>query len=374
MNASHRARRGRPIWALATLLFAWAAYRLLAWQNPFAPIAMPAEPIALAVSEPEIVRDPAPQPGLSESSAASALWTIAAADLAAQNPSLYSATSTNRTQIVRPEASVIHLALPADSPVFSTATRIGSSGEAAPARQIAPSAAERPQATLPASPTPFDRWTFDLWLFARQGGSSGVVAGAQPASYGATQGGAMLRYRLSRGPRRPTAYARITASPRSGPVVAQQDAALGLSARPFPRVPLAAYGEARVTRTGRNIALRPAAFVASEFPPLDLPFETRGRAYFQGGYVGGDFATAFADGQVTIDRVIADTGLGSLRLGGGAWAGAQRGAERVDVGPSARLKLDIADRPVTLQLDYRIKVAGSAEPGSGVALTLASGL
>ena len=93
---------------------------------------------------------------------------------------------------------------------------------------------------------------------------------------------------------------------------------------------------------------------------------------------GGDFATAFADGQLVADRALANFDLtrskrAGIRLGAGVWGGAQKGSERLDIGPSANILVPVADAPVRLSLDYRIRAAGDAEPGSGVALTLSTG-
>jgi hypothetical protein len=114
--------------------------------------------------------------------------------------------------------------------------------------------------------------------------------------------------------------------------------------------------------------------VVSEFPPVPLPAGLRGEAYAQAGYVGGRDATAFADGQLRIDRRIARAGSFELRAGGGAWAGVQRGASRVDVGPTASIGTQApGGGSLRVGVDWRIRVAGNASPGSGAALTLSAG-
>ena len=112
------------------------------------------------------------------------------------------------------------------------------------------------------------------------------------------------------------------------------------------------------------------------FHHVPLGFQVRG--YAQAGWVGGDYATAFVDGQIVADREVAAFDLGktrdgSLRVGGGAWGGAQRNAERLDAGPSASLVVPVADAPVRLSVDYRFRILGDAEPDSGVAVTLSTG-
>ncbi|GAA4051422.1 hypothetical protein GCM10022213_24580 [Parerythrobacter jejuensis] len=141
----------------------------------------------------------------------------------------------------------------------------------------------------------------------------------------------------------------------------------------MPAVPLAAHAELRVTHAGNDTFVRPSGFVATELPPKALPAGLRAEAYAQAGYVGGRFATGFADGQVRVDRSLAEFDLGELRAGAGAWGGAQKGAERVDIGPTASMQVEIAGMPARVAVDYRMRVAGNAVPGSGVALTVTTG-
>ena len=220
-----------------------------------------------------------------------------------------------------------------------------------------------------------DRWSLDGWLFLRQGQPGLAVNGAQPTSYGSSQAGAVLRYELApQNNRRPTAYLRAAQSLQdAGGSSADSEAALGLSARPFAAVPVAAYAEMRIRRSAGTTEIRPAAFAVTEFPPVQLPLRGRGEAYLQAGYVGGDFATGFVDGQARITRKVETFKLGELRAGAGAWGGAQKGAARLDIGPSASVDFRIGPANGRAQIDYRVKVAGDAEPGNGVAFTLSTG-
>lgn len=225
---------------------------------------------------------------------------------------------------------------------------------------------------MQAGPQPtVQRWRVDGWLFLRPGGSPIAPGGARPASYGASQAGAVLAFRLApHSARRPSAYARV-----SHALVAQgeSEAAIGLSLRPLPRFPVTAHAELRATRRRGAIELRPAAFLAGDFAHDHLPFGLAARGYAQAGYVMGDFATGFADGQLAVDREVRQFDLGKLRVGAGAWGGAQKDASRLDIGPAASFVFELADAPVRLSLDYRLRVAGGAEPGSGAALTLSTG-
>lgn len=216
------------------------------------------------------------------------------------------------------------------------------------------------------------RWSADGWLLWRQGGSGRLAAGARPATYGASQAGAVLRYRLSPQNRhRPEAYLRLSSALGSPP---DRDAAAGISARPVAALPLRAMVELRLSDQAGSSRLRPAAMIVSELQPVDLPHGTRAEFYGQAGYVGGRRATPFADGQARFDARVAQIGRAELRAGAGAWAGAQKGAARLDAGPSAVLGMPVGEGgSARLGLDWRMRVAGDARPGSGVALTLSAG-
>ncbi len=219
------------------------------------------------------------------------------------------------------------------------------------------------------------RWSLDAWVFLREDSRDSVgQAGVRP-SYGRSQQGAVLRYRLAdAGGREPSLYARYTRALAGN---RETDLAAGIVAKPIPAIPVQAHLELRASRTNGKTDWRPAAFLTTGLHEA-LPHGFLVRGYGQAGYVGGDFATAFVDGQLVADREVAKFDLGRLgegkvNLGAGAWAGAQKGAERVDVGPSANVVVPVGDAPVRLSVDYRFRVAGDAEPDSGMALTLSTG-
>jgi len=216
------------------------------------------------------------------------------------------------------------------------------------------------------------RWSADGWLLLRQGGA-GSSAAAFAGSYGASQVGAVVRYRLDpASTRRADVYLRASAALAG--MSRDQEAALGLSVRPFARLPILAMAEVRATRSPAGTRLRPAAALVTQLPPVALPGKVQADLYVQTGYVGGAGATAFADGQLHLDRKVIDLGTSTLRAGGGLWGGAQKGAARLDVGPSASLSLRIGDSAgARLGLDWRFRVAGHAAPASGPALTLSAG-
>lgn len=232
---------------------------------------------------------------------------------------------------------------------------------ASPARHVALADPARPR-----------RWSADAWALMRRGGGGTLASGALPATYGASQAGAVLRYRIDpRSRYRPTAYLRSTSTLGQ---LRETSAALGLSARPLPSLPIIAAVEARMTDQAGMRRFQPVAMAITELPPFDLPLELRGEAYGQAGYVGGKFATPFADGQLRLDRPVLDLGAIDARLGGGLWGGVQKGAGRLDLGPSAAISMPLGRGTFgRLALDWRFRVLGAAQPQSGPAVTLSAG-
>lgn len=216
------------------------------------------------------------------------------------------------------------------------------------------------------------RWSMDAWALIRKDGGKLPAAGTLPATYGASQAGSVLRYRLAlNDPRQPTAYLRTT-STLGG--LTETSAALGLSARPLPSVPIIAAIEGRLTQQGGSRRLQPAAMAVTAMPPLALPGALRAEVYAQGGYVGGRYATPFADGQVRVDRSVLHLGRAEARVGAGAWGGIQKGASRLDAGPGAVVSMPLTPKVFgRLAVDWRFRVAGNADPDSGPALTVAAG-
>ena len=202
-----------------------------------------------------------------------------------------------------------------------------------------------PYPVAPAAGAGARRWSADSWLLWRRGSSPGIAAGGFAPTYGASQAGAVLRYRLAPGDaHRLAAFLRASAALNGSN---EREVALGLQARPFAGWPLVLAAEARVTATaGGRAMVRPAVFAVTELPPFRLPLGFRGEAYGQGGYVGGKFATAFADGQLRVDRRLLGLGPAEMRLGGGVWGGVQKGAARLDAGPSVLLSAPFGGRRI----------------------------
>ncbi len=179
-----------------------------------------------------------------------------------------------------------------------------------------------------------------------------------------------MSYRLGNtGPRDVRIYGRVTKALAGS---REFDLASGVSVDPLPGIPIRAHAEMRATRISGRTLVRPQAFVTAQFAE-PLPWGVEVAGYGQAGYVGGKFATAFVDGQLKIDRPFVDA-LGIAIAGGaGVWGGAQDDAGRLDIGPSVTGSFAIADTPIRIALDYRQRIAGSAAPGSGPALTISAG-
>lgn len=215
-----------------------------------------------------------------------------------------------------------------------------------------------------------NRWSSDAWVLARR--ESPVMPASGRPSYGGSQAGAILRYHIApQNGHRPIAYLRAYSALGS---IRENEIALGVGARPFRSVPLMLAVEGRAFRSAQGqTSVRPAVLAYTELPPFALPLGFTGEAYVQGGYVGGMYKTGFADGQLRVDRPLIDVATMQLRAGGGIWAGAQKGAARLDVGPSASTMIDMWGTRSRVSLDWRFRVKGDAEPKSGPAVTISAG-
>lgn len=213
------------------------------------------------------------------------------------------------------------------------------------------------------------RWSFAAWALWRDDRSSPLLSGRP--SYGRSQIGAVMRYRLS-----PASDQSLELHARASRALEgslEQEAAFGISGRPLPAVPVRLAAEARVSETVSGTQVRGAGYVVTEIPPVDMPAGLNAELYAQAGYVSGDFATPFADGQLRITRQLADANEFRIEAGGGAWGGAQQNAGRLDIGPTAALAFRVGEIRGRVAADYRFRVAGNAEPSSGPALTLSAG-
>jgi hypothetical protein len=205
------------------------------------------------------------------------------------------------------------------------------------------------------------RWSLSAWAFVRRGESAPLASLGQ---LGGSQAGARLTYRLNRDPSRPLALSARLSTPLRR--FAGAEAAVGVDWKPARRLPIHLLAERRqaLGREGRS-ALAITFYGGISDAPLG-PFRIDG--YGQAGMVGARSRDPFADGSLHLSRPLS----GRIRVGAGAWAAAQPGLARLDVGPQAAVRIPVAGRAVTLAADWRFRVAGNAEPGSGPTLTLAT--
>ncbi len=366
-------RRGQPLYALAILLLAWIGARTAVWAGSTGYIV---EPVAAQAMVPDA-------PAVSADQPASAMPPHRAAPQFAPEPSTPAASPTLR-YVPEPQPSPTTVAPPAVPPKLAAdhllLLRAGVSAMPLPENATAAETTlnRAPVPYLPTAGAEARRWSGDGWVLWRQGGIGYNLPGAglpgaslTSGAYGGSQAGLVLRYQLAPSSAlRPTLYLRASTGlhyPRG------EELAAGFAFRPLGNVPVAVMGEGRVTRTTSGSVIRPAVAVVSELPPAKLPLGIRAEAYGQAGWVGGKDQTPFIDGQARIEKPVVRSGSMELRLGAGAWGGAQKGASRVDLGPTATLDLPIGPVGSRLSADYRFRVAGNAAPGSGVAITLSAG-
>ena len=220
-----------------------------------------------------------------------------------------------------------------------------------------------------------NRWTLDAWAFLREGSGSAPIAQGRVPVYGASQVGANLQFRVAPGSSRdPRLFARAYRALLDEP---ESELAAGISVRPVPAIPVRVAAEVRLTDDRFRSDVRPAAYAITEIPPIPLPLDVSGEVYAGAGYVGGAADTAFIDGQATLVRRVASFDLAReddvrLSFGAGAWGGAQRDANRLDLGPTMRVDMSLGAVPARISIDYRERVGGDASPVSGVAATVST--
>lgn len=238
-----------------------------------------------------------------------------------------------------------------------------------PLSRIASAGMSRRQSTIPVESVPaafvqranrLDRLQLSSWamLRGRQGEPFGPNSLADVGNLGGSQAGARLLYNFTR---------QIAVSFRTTSDVGRRGAevAAGVRIQPVLGIPVWLTAERRQkigrTSSGRNdFALFAEAGVYQRRMPARLQLD----AYLQGGAVGLRRHDLFVDGGLTLTRPIYRNFSGGI----GVWGGAQPRVYRVDAGP--RVTMNVR-RNLKVHLDWRQKLAGNAQPGSGPAVTLA---
>lgn len=377
-------RRGQPLVALALVLAGWVGARAMLWEEIQLPGVLDRvkEAVTIAASPEESqplekARGGAPAPGVkAEPIRQAEPWAVTARQLPASiDPApIAPLPGANHGAIPPPGGSAPRISgahqiawiaglaqLPVPAFVQDRLGPVERSAALAPSLSGAVTGPGRAAS----------RWSVDGWLLLRQGGAQLGAGGLPTPSYGASQAGAVVRYRLAPGSAlRPVAYLRASTAARAP---RGEEVAAGLALRPLVRVPIALTAELRATNLQSGLAARPAVSLVTEFDRFRLPAGLRAEVYGQAGYVGGKAGTAFVDGQARVERVVTRIGPAELRAGGGVWGGAQRGANRLDLGPTATLDFPLAGGQARVAADWRIRVAGNAAPRSGPAVTLSAG-
>lgn len=324
---------GRPLRFLGAVLLVWVTIRLVAWW-------------------PE---GPSPTPILAERTRPSAEMTsflplrFTALDrvIRAPRPTRRALDRSLRAVVPSSVTKIDAIAIPVEAPLRTPVewSAVVSEGEVRPAAPIIASPHLPPPTHSP------DRLALGIWGIARDGRSDTLATG----QLGASQVGARATYIIADRARIALA-ARISAPLRGR----GREAAFGIGWQPT-AAPIHVIAEQRLPLDGGDA--RPAAFVTAGLDRAVFGPRFRVDGYGQAGGVLGRGLFVDAAARVT-------TSVARLHLGLGSWAGAQRGASRIDIGPTAALVLPIADRGVRLTLDWRHRIVGDARPGSGPALSI----
>ncbi len=353
--------RGGGLLLLVAVVTAWSAMRVGTWVPPFEPASLSALPLGeaplLDQHEAEsrlVLQDPSSVDLMLPPNFEPALPVVLQKQVHPVPVPTIVPRPPARERQANPQGQA-SAALPARSYGENAMTGSNLSGRAAPA--------EMHRETVP------PRWSMDAWALWREDTTTPILSGRP--SYGRSQAGAVLRYRLaSSSGHAPQLHLRASTA-LEGP--REREVAFGTSVKPIPAVPLRIAAEARVSEVVGGSEVRAAAYAVTEIQPVSLPAGLTAEVYGQAGYVTGQNNTPFVDGQTRVTGRLAGTDDFRLEVGGGVWGGAQEDVHRVDMGPSASVNFRIGRARGRVTADYRFRVAGDAEPSSGPALTLSAG-
>ncbi|MES2301523.1 MAG: hypothetical protein V4521_05530, partial [Pseudomonadota bacterium] len=287
MALSASVRRGQPVAALTTMLVGWVIVRAVLWS----PVIDTAN--SRATSERTVV-------------AASPARIAIKAELRKPRFIRPARPTVRQTQAIAAgvEPSTALTARALDDGSGSILLRFASAGSLiqfnpaiAPPRTTRhePPPTPPPAAADPTVPVKDDpRWSSERWLLMRRGsGAAAQAPGA--ASYGASQAGAVARYRFGSGGQN-SAYGYLRTSLAINAPGKDKEIAIGLGGRPLSKLPLRVLAEARLQDTSQSaMRVRPVVTVVTELPWQNLPMGFRAEVYGQAGYAGGRDRTAFFD-------------------------------------------------------------------------------
>lgn len=348
MIAVQRAGRGRPLRFLAAIATGWISLRAaLLWPEVAIPTAGPiVDPIRSLIAAAQATTAPtaSPRPRPHEHGTRSGKRAIP------------------EPPLPHPDDGIVRRA--SSTPPSAVPTPPGRSLQAG----VSPSPGAPPFVAAP--PTPRDpdgitrratpRWSASAWGVMRAGRTArGGVTGGQ---LGGSQAGLRIVRSLDR-------RARVAISGRlTTPFGAGlREASVGLEWQPT-RLPMRLVAEHRfVLGSGTG---GPGIGLVGGFGPVAVLPKIRAEGYGQAGVLHRTRTEPYADGALRLTHDVARVGGARVALGAGAWGGAQRGAARLDVGPTLAVSVPVADKTLRMTLDWRERIAGRALPGSGPVLTL----
>jgi hypothetical protein len=225
---------------------------------------------------------------------------------------------------------------------------------AVPRRFIAPSFPPGPTAARDR-----ERLGLTVWTIVRGEAGPGLASAGQ---LGGSQAGVRARYDLGSG----FAAAVRLSGPLRSPL--GNEAAVALDWRPARRIPVTVSIERRAGLDGGGRD----AFAAGVFGggAVALPLQVRLDGYAQAGLVGAKRRDAYVDAAFRAERTLAGSARFRLAAGAGAWGGAQPGVSRLDLGPQLVAHAPVRNGSLRLAAEWRFRVAGRAQPGSGPALSI----
>ncbi len=211
-----------------------------------------------------------------------------------------------------------------------------------------------------------ETYAFSYWRWG--GTENGLAAGGQ---YGGGQSGIITTFALQNPDSfgQPQRLAILVRAAIAHDRLDQRELALGVRWRPVKELPVSITAERRLRHDQRDAF---AVYAAGGVDDMQLPLQLRMAGFAQAGVVSGKDAGAFFDVLARADRNIVRLKGISLHAGAGAWAGGQRDATRVDIGPSLRTDIVIKTARFRLNADWRFRIAGNASPTNGPALTLST--
>lgn len=334
-------RRGQPLRALLLLAFCWIGLRFVLWENPW-PISnnTQAEEKLDEVRAPDQLR--LPNDGGLKAFSIAPEWRVPVIQRVALVKQL-----SGQNKLPSGNSQL------APNPVFATVEV---------SRTFPPTASEtsnRPiTQVIRQEPVTLktNRLHIDSWLYWRDGNNSVGQLANGPAQLGGSQAGIIFAYHFDpKSKLRPAAYIRATqAIGGSG----EGEVAVGMKARPISTLPVDVHAEMRLLDAPAGTEVRPAIVATGGFDDLPVTHGVSARGYGQAGYVGGRYETGFVDGRIVTEKSVTSSDRGKISIGAGIWGGAQRGAARLDVGPSASLVVPVKGASLRLSADYRIRIAG----------------